>query len=185
MAKGETLLMSYATPQNLLEWYGAKELAQIATPDDLIMVPAQLMRLTLDGGNRDAFSVEERAAADSAMTRISAALAESTSLIESYLGDRYSLPIADAVVQTSPLPRACGAMARRLLYDDGVPQEVGQRYELALGWLRDLASSQAGLGSNSTNQTKSAAGLADFTANERIFDQTTLHGFVTDGLCKP
>jgi phage gp36-like protein len=171
--------MSYATGQNLLEWYGAKELAQIATPDDLVMVPAQLLRLTLEGGNRDAFSLEEKAAADAAQVRISAVLEEATLLIESYLGRRYSLPIPDSGVQSSPLPRACGAMARRLLYDDGVPQEVGQRYELTLGWLRDLANSQANLGSEETTQTTVGAGLADFESSERIFDQSTLQGFTS------
>jgi phage gp36-like protein len=171
--------MSYATPQNLLQWYGGKELAQTATPDDLVIVPAQLMRLTIDGGNRDAFSQEEIASADSALERITAALAEATLLIESYISRRYELPITENVVQASPLPRSCGAMARRLLYDDAVPQEVENRYEHTLGWLRDLANNRADLCLNTTIQGQVGTGLADFESKERIFDNTSLQGFIT------
>ncbi|MBF0445037.1 MAG: DUF1320 family protein [Magnetococcales bacterium] len=171
--------MSYATPQNLLQWYGAKELAQTATPDDLVVVPAQLMRLTIEGGNRDAFSLEEIASADKALERITAALSEATLLIESYISRRYELPITDTVVQGSPLPRSCGAMARRLLYDDAVPQEVEKRYEHTLGWLRDLANNRADLNLNTTSQGQVGVGLADFENRERIFDNTLLQGFIT------
>ncbi len=169
--------MSYATAENLLEWYGARELAQVATPDDLTMTPPELMRLTIEGGNRDAFSADEKAAADAALARIDATMDEASLLIDSYLARRYSLPIAIAGVAASPLPRACGAMARRLLYDDGAPQEVVQRYELTLGWLRDLANNQASLGANQETQSNVGAGMADFETKTRIFDAGSLKGF--------
>ncbi|MBF0358948.1 MAG: DUF1320 domain-containing protein [Magnetococcales bacterium] len=173
--------MSYATSLNLLEWFGAKELAQAATPDDLAVVSAQLMRLTIESGNRDAFSLDEQTSADAALARITAALTESSLLIDSYISRRYSLPITEAIISTSPLPRFCGAMARRLLYDDGVPKEVEQRYELTLGWLKDLANNQVDLGASSSSQTQVGAGLADFETNERIFDKNELKGFISSG----
>ncbi|MBF0193484.1 MAG: DUF1320 family protein [Magnetococcales bacterium] len=171
--------MSYATPQNLLRWYGAKELAEIATPDDLVAVPAQLMRLTIDGGNRDAFSQEEMLSADKGLERITAALSEATLLIESYISRRYELPITDTDVAASPLPRSCGTMAQRLLYDDAVPQEVEKRYEQALGWLRDLANNRADLCLKTTSPGQVGAGLAEFESKERIFDSTSLQDFIS------
>ncbi|MBF0453263.1 MAG: DUF1320 family protein [Magnetococcales bacterium] len=171
--------MSFAAPHHLLDWYGAKEMAQIATPDDLALVSAQLLRLTLAEEDRSGFSEEETTAADAALNRMTIALEESSQLIESYLGHRFSLPIAPEMVQSSPLPRACGAMARRLLYDDGVPPEVEQRYTLTLSWLRDLASGQAHLGSSLTTQGGVGAGLVDFEAGSPVFDRPTLNQFIS------
>lgn len=172
--------MSYATAANLLQWFGAKELAQTATPDDMAMVTAQLLRLTVESGNRDGYSVDELLAADAALTRIIAALDAASSVLDSYLGRRYSLPISEEMVQTSPLPRSCGALARYLLYDDGVPVEVKQRYEFTLGWLRDLTNGNASLGGSSSSQSSVGVGMADFAQSERIFADGTLQGFVSD-----
>ncbi|MBF0380688.1 MAG: DUF1320 family protein [Magnetococcales bacterium] len=171
--------MSYASHLNLLQWYGAKELAQTATPDDLAMLSAQLMRLTIEGGDRDSYSTQEIEIADKSIARITAALAEASLVIDSYISRRYELPIADTDIDNTPLPRCCGAMARRLLYDDAVPQEVERRYEETLTWLKDLANNRADLNLGTSSQTRRGAALADFENKQRIFDNTSLKGFVT------
>lgn len=170
--------MSYATPDDLLAWYGAKELSEMATPDDLIMVPAALLRLTLEGGDRESYSEEARKAADAAQIRITTTLEEAGFLMDGYLGHRFALPLAAETVLVSPLPRICGAITRYLLQDDGPQLEVEQRYERCLEWLQSLAEGRVILGDGGLSPSVSGVGLADFERRDRLFDEQTLSGFV-------
>lgn len=166
--------MNYASTTDLLLWYGAKELAQIAVPDDLPVVGADLLRLTIEAGDLDAFTDERIAAAQVGLTRMERALSDAQQLMNSYLALRYGLPLADALIANSALPRTCGAIARRLLHQDRVPQEVMTGYEMALSWLKDLATGQAELQQGAANI---GAGMAAFDASDRVFDFETLRGF--------
>lgn len=166
--------MSYATAADLLLWFGAKELAQCAVPDDMAVVSAELMRLTIGQGDRDDFSPEEIAAADVGLAVLDRALSDAEKLLHSYLAGRFALPLSDEQVAQSALPRVCGAVARRFLHHDRVPEEASRGYEMALSWLTDLAVGRAEL---TALPMVTRAGLAAFDAGERVFDQETLRGF--------
>lgn len=166
--------MSYATAADLLLWYGARELAQVAVPDDLSATTPELMRLTIENGDRDLFAPEEIAAADAGLARINRALSDAGLLITSYLAPRHALPLAPELVETTHLPRTCGAITRRLLHNDRVPEEVIKGYDLAMKWLGDLAAGRAEL---TPTPAATGAGLAAFDAVDRVFDQETLRGF--------
>ncbi|MBF0370983.1 MAG: DUF1320 domain-containing protein [Magnetococcales bacterium] len=168
----------YATATNLLTWIGAKELAEIATPDDLIQITPTLMRLTIQGDARDAYTQAEQDAADESLVRIEAALGDADRQIDSYLASRYTLPLAAEVITGSILPRICGDIARWLLFDNGVTKEVGERYDRAVVYLKDLQSGDAQLGEESPEVSGTSAGEADFEAGSRVFDDDTLQGFI-------
>lgn len=168
--------MSYATASDLLLWYGARELAQIAAPDDLTPVPEALMRLTIEAGDRSAYGAGEIAAADAALARIQEAIDQGGRLLDSYLGSRFELPLAAAVVAASPLPRICGAFARSHLYEDRESAEVARRRENALHWLRDLVVGVAELPGANPPRGR-VAGTVSHVAGERVFDDVTLHGY--------
>ncbi|MBF0448584.1 MAG: DUF1320 domain-containing protein [Magnetococcales bacterium] len=170
--------MSYATPQNLLDWYGAKELAQIATPDDLPLVSAPLLRLAIQGEDLSGFSAEEQSAAQAALTRMVSALDAASHLMDSYLNRRYPLPIATPEIANSPLPQACGRLSRHLLYDDGIPFEVEQRYKQTISWLQELAGGQVQIPALLPPAFPSGVGLADAKPSTRIFDAASLAGFI-------
>lgn len=170
-------MTAYATPTDLITWFGAKELAEITGLDDLTPVPPTLLRLTIDAGNRDDFTAEEIAAADAALTRLQSALDDASRLMDAYLARRYTLPLADAVVSASPLPRICGDLARLLLQDDFSPAEPKTRHLRALDWLQDLALGRTELGSPAAPQGHTA-GLPDFTARDRFFSDANLKGFL-------
>ncbi len=166
--------MSYATANDLLIWYGAKELTQIAVPEDRLLITPELLRLTIDLGDRGSYTPEERASADEGLIRIERGLSDAHQLMNSYLARRYPLPLSNDLITASALPRSCGAIARRLLHLDRVPAEVIQGYEMALSWLKDLAANKAELQHGAITI---GAGLAAFDAADRVFDQTTLSGF--------
>lgn len=168
--------MSYTTALDLLTGYGAKELAEIAAPDDLIPVSPELMRRTLSATARDGYSPGEIEAADAAAVRIAAALDEAARLLDSYLARRFSLPLADTVIAAGPLPRVCRDVARRFLYDDQVPEVVTSRHDQALQWLRELASGLVELPGQGEVAGTATGGPA-FSASPRVFDATTLQGF--------
>ncbi len=172
--------MSYCTTNELLLWYGAKELAEIATPDDRVPVSAVLMRLTIESGDRSGFTAEERVAADGAMTRIGAAIDQGRRLVDSHLARRFTLPLAVEVVAESPLPRVCAALVRAFLHENRDNETVINRRESALRWLRDLAAGTVALAGDPPVKGVVAGGPAHETG-PRVFDERTLSGFAGTG----
>lgn len=168
--------MRYATPADMVLWFGADELAGISQPDGLAMVSAQLLRLTVDGEDRSGYGAEEIEAADGALSRIQDALDDATRRMGSYLSGRYQLPLDAAIVPESGLPRICGDMARWLLHDDAPSEVIANRHDRALAWLRDVGNGKAHL-AGADAPTGRGAGLADHAAPARTFDATTLDGF--------
>lgn len=169
--------MSYATPNNLLLWFGARELTEISVPDDRAPITAELLRLSVEGGVRDAFSDEAVETADQALVRIQAVLEEASRLLDSYLAHRYPLPLEGAVISASPLPRACSVLDLALLYDDRLPEAVDQRQKRVLAWLQALAAGQVELAPASVSRGRIAGGPS-YAAGARVFDENTLRGFV-------
>jgi hypothetical protein len=72
----------YLTAADLEPLPGAHEVAQVATPEHLDVVPAELMRLTLTGGNRDDWSDDQVAAADATLSRVNTAIADAEQIID-------------------------------------------------------------------------------------------------------
>lgn len=102
--------MTYATQIDLVDRFGAEELAQRTNRTD---------GLTIDT------VVLERA------------LADADAEIDSYLAARYTLPLSSTPVVLNRL--ACD-IARYRLYDDGTPATVRQRYEDAVSLLKRMAN---------------------------------------------
>jgi len=102
--------MTYATQIDLVDRFGADELAQRTNRTD---------GLTIDT------VVLERA------------LTDADAEIDSYLAARYTLPLSSTPVVLNRL--ACD-IARYRLYDDGTPATVRQRYEDAVSLLKRMAN---------------------------------------------
>lgn len=168
--------MSYATASDVLLWFGARELTEVAVPDDRKAIPTELLRLSIEGGVRDNFSAESRETADMALIRIQTALEEGQRLLDSYLATRYATPLAEAVVVASPLPRACGVLALSLLYDDQMPTSLKQKKHHVFEWLHDLMDGRVSLtfGTLSTDGVRTPS----YVTGGRIFDAESLKGYV-------
>ncbi|MBF0163430.1 MAG: DUF1320 family protein [Magnetococcales bacterium] len=169
--------MPYAQPVQMLLWFGARELAQVAVPEELTPVSPELLRLTLEGGNRAGFTADQTDAADVGASALLQALEDASRLIDSYLVTRQLLPLSDERIAQSPLPRLCGEIARRLLHRDRIPEAVQAGYERAMAWLASLGAGQAGIAGGATGVVAGSAGSPAFDAAPRAFDDTTLWGF--------
>lgn len=105
----------YASQSDMVERFGATELAQRTNRVDGLTIDAAVL---------------------------ARALADADAQIDSYMATRYTLPLATTPAVLNRL--ACD-MARYGLYDDGVPATVRQRYEDAVSLLKKFASGEVQL----------------------------------------
>ncbi|MCA0175231.1 MAG: DUF1320 domain-containing protein [Proteobacteria bacterium] len=122
----------YATQADLVERFGATELAQLSNP----------------GGGGALGAVE-----------IDRALADASAEIDSYLAGRYALPLATV---PPVLARLAADIARYRLYDQAAPELVKERYAAAVKLLVALAggTAQLGLAATDTQPTAAAGAVA-------------------------
>lgn len=137
---------------------GAKELAEVATPEHLPIVDAALMHARLTGASRAAWQPEELDACEQAVSRINAAITDAAGLIDGFLATRGYLPlqqIPDILVVW------CRAIVRyklhinRLNADDKDP--ITRDYNDALKLLRLTADGKFSLGATDPVSTSSNA----------------------------
>jgi phage gp36-like protein len=161
----------YALAADLLVRFDATELAQVATPAEHPVVAPALLRLTIEGADRSAYTPEQIVAADAAAARIGQALGDADNDIDLYLGARYDLPITP-VPQT--LVRVACDLARYQLYDDAAPEEVRDRYKAARRVLEHLAKGMLKLGLDTEPAPENAPQVS---GGARVFTERTLEDF--------
>ncbi|WP_130471745.1 phage protein Gp36 family protein [Candidatus Magnetaquicoccus inordinatus] len=169
--------MSYATADQLLSWFGAAEVSEVAVPDDQMPIVAALLRRALSGEVSDAYSEAEWEAANRAIQRIHDALEEAQRLMDSYLATRYPLPLSETVVQASPLPRMCATVALALLHDKRLPKTLAQRQQQVLDWLHALSVGKVELVPLLAQSGRVANG-PEFIAGMRLFDNDMIQAFM-------
>lgn len=146
--------MSYITLVALLNALGAEWLAQRAAPN-APAVNGMLLKLTVEGGDRSAYSAEDQAAADEAAGLIQNKWDEANREIDSYLRSRHTLPLDQTVIDSSPLARIAADIVRYQISGDLVSDDASGRYSKALAWLRDVAAGRATLGGADATPTTS------------------------------
>ena len=98
--------MAYATPSDMLRYFGESELAQIAAPEDETVTASDITDMIR--GNNSGYSSSE-ADADP-LNRLQEALDDASMLIDSYLAGRYATPATDTNA-TEVLRRPCAELA--------------------------------------------------------------------------
>lgn len=141
--------MPYTTATKLLDQFGDTEVA-LQAASEFPNVDGVLLRLTVTGGDRSAYSAQDIADADQTQVRLNAVIDSAGRLIDSYLSPRYSLPLDQAFIDQSSLPEFCNDIVRYKLMDDLATEEVDNRYKEALRWLRDVSMNKASLGEQDT-----------------------------------
>lgn len=135
----------YVTALKMLELFGDLEVAELAAPESP-GVDGVLLRLTIEDGDRSAYTLEDQGAADQAEARLDGVIVEAGREIDSYISPRYSLPLDQATINGSALPRKCADITRYFLMDNRSTEEVETRYKDAIKWLRDISMNKASLG---------------------------------------
>ena len=129
-------MSQYITPADMLS-FGAREIAQAARPDDGPKLVPELLRLTIDGGDRSAYSADEQGGADGALARLETVIDRAEGVYEDHCRHRYALPLHPVGEQDKGTMRD---LARYYLYEDRADENVKDRYEAALGHCRAIAA---------------------------------------------
>lgn len=145
--------MTYALQQDLVERFGAVELAQLT---------------------------DEAAGQTINAATVARALADADAEIDGYLGARYAVPLA--MVPPLVVRLACD-IARYRLFDDRATEAVRKRYEDAVTVLRRIADGTVTLGVAAANTPPAAAGggTVRVAARERVFSDGLLGAFDRTG----
>ncbi|WP_218241522.1 gp436 family protein [Comamonas fluminis] len=171
--------MAYITPIDLAERPGARELAQVATPEDKHVADTALMDATLRGGDRSAWSAADQADADAAMARIQDAVSEADSLIDGFLAKRgYALPLAPVPKLVTGWSRS---IARYLLHKSRISMETNdpivRDYRDALKLLQLTADGKFSLGADDVVATGGSGTDVRFSYPEPVFGRKQLNSF--------
>lgn len=150
--------MPYITHADLAESPGALELAEVASDEHRAPVRAELLNAVLRGHDTSAWPAEDVAAAQSAVQRIDAAVADAAAMIDGYLAKRgYALPLA-------PVPGLvtawCRGIARYMLHKNRRTMEPTDR--IARGYTDALRLLQQ------TADGKFSLGALDAVANDKL-----------------
>lgn len=172
----------YATLAQLADAKLARELAQVATADNAVVIDDTLMEASLRGGDRTTWPADQIALADDALVHITKAIADADSVINGYLRNRkpvaYTLPL-------DPVPGIVSVwsrwITRYLLHKDRVntaeaTDPVVRDYKEALKFLQLTADGKFSLGADDPLPPP-GAGAPEICAPERVFTFDTLQDF--------
>lgn len=142
--------MTYASKQDLIDRFTEQELIELT---DMTNVPPEV--------------IDD--------TKVTRALTDTDSLINSYISTRYSVPV-------SPVPsilneKAC-AITRYKLYRNGCPDRVTSDNKDAIAWLNMVANGSVSLADVATAPIAQTSGSSVKTNNSRrTFTRDTLRDF--------
>lgn len=165
--------MPYATPSELGTAFGAHELAQMATPHQFDIVDAADLEATL-GDPAFPDGKPNETALDATLAVINQALAVADGLVDSYLGARYTLPLA---IVPAVLREVALDLARYEMHKEKATEEVRNRRDQAVAWLKDISSGKATLGAPSIDSGSQGAGIRIQESAGRTFTAETLGAF--------
>lgn len=158
----------YITLDQLAVNPGAKELAEVATPEHLPIVDAALMYARLTGASRASWQAAELDACEQAVSRINAAITDAAGLIDGFLSVRGYLPLQQV---PDILVVWCRAIVRyklhinRLNADDKDP--ITRDYNDTMKLLRLTADGKFFLGA--ADPVVAAANSPEWTAGQSTF----------------
>lgn len=143
--------MSYATPQDFINYFGEQESLEISNLDNP-------MATTID------------------MTLIQRSLDHATSEINAYISGNYTLPLVS--VPSILLYDTC-EIARFRMDKYRTREDVQQRYELVIARLRDIAKGiiNLGLDLQSKEVTGEIPGEPDYVSAPPVFTMSSLADF--------
>ncbi|MFI5443653.1 phage protein Gp36 family protein [Polaromonas sp. UC242_47] len=132
--------MPYATPQQVIQAYGLKEVTQLLA-DEQDLLTEQLLTDAIAEVWTGAPSQEEKDAATGALARFVRKIETSSSFMDGYLRNAVTLPLSADDVNIGTLNECCMALVRCSLSDD--PDNATERMDDCCNtwraWLKDVS----------------------------------------------
>ena len=142
----------YATANDMLRYFGAIEMAQRSANEAQPVVPGPLFELTVQSGDRSAYTPDEQNNADAALTRLNQVLVDSSEIVGSYI--RSVADIDDPAWYTpESVRRATADIARFYLYDDGRPPDIEKQHDRQVMWLEKVAMGKVSVSPDAASGT--------------------------------
>jgi len=168
----------YVTLFELAERPGAKELAQVATPERFRIVDAALLDALLRGQDVSSWPAEDVEVAELAKQAIIAEVEAAGGLIDGFLARRgYTLPLTRTYSVVTGWARA---IARYKLHQARLSTEqndpIVRDYRDALALLKLVAEGKFSLGTDDP-LTPPSSGAPEFSKPPRVFSGGTLRDF--------
>ncbi|SDY24137.1 gp436 family protein [Nitrosomonas sp. Nm58] len=158
--------MTYATATNLLDQFGAEEIAQRADRGTPRLVTSAMLATAAAGGDLSGYTPAEQDATLAALAVINDRLLDADSVINGYLATRYTLPLA--VVPRMVRLIACD-LARHALYDDQATELIMERYKQVIRQLAALAKGQVNIGVDVSGNRPMVNDAAQMSATQPVF----------------
>ncbi|NHR08031.1 DUF1320 domain-containing protein [Chromobacterium haemolyticum] len=105
--------------------------------------------------------------------KVAQAIADATSLINSYVGKRYLLPVPTV---PDALQRIAADLVRYFLFDSP-SDDIAKRHDAAQRWLRDVSSGVVSLGLPEALAPASAVGAVVVDGPPRLFSRKTMENY--------
>ncbi|SOD42326.1 gp436 family protein [Nitrosovibrio sp. Nv4] len=167
--------MTYATATNLLDQFGAEEIAQRADRGTPRLVTEDMLKTAATGGSLAAYTAAEQAATVVALALVNARLLDADSTINGYLATRYSVPLI--TVPRLVMVAACD-LARYALYDDAATETVTDRNKNAIKQLEAIAKGMISLGVDTSGNRPAANDAAQISSTTPVFRRGDAGGFI-------
>lgn len=156
----------YATASNLLDQFGAEEIAQRTDRAVPRLVTAAMLKTAAASGSMAGFTAEEQAATAEALAVINARLIDADSAINGYLATRYPVPLA--TVPRLVVVAACD-LARYAIYDDMATEAITNRYKDAVKLLESISKGVVNLGVDTSGNKPSTNNAAQIESAGKAF----------------
>ncbi|WP_052494010.1 gp436 family protein [Nitrosospira sp. NpAV] len=167
--------MTYATATNLLDQFGAEEIAQRADRGMPRMVTAEMLKTAAAAGSLAGYTTDEQAATVAALTLIESKLLDADSTINGYLATRYTVPLI--AVPRLVMVAACD-LARYALYDDMATDTVTERNKNVIKQLEAIAKGLISLGVDVSGNRPTANDAAQISSTTPVFRRGNAEGFI-------
>ncbi|MGK2926112.1 MAG: gp436 family protein [Lysobacterales bacterium] len=166
--------MPYATAADLVIAFGARELAQLATPRRFDVVGDEDLELAIEDDTYPTGKPNEQAL-EACLDAINQALAVTDGMIDSYVGTHYTLPLAST---PAVLREAALDLARYELQKEAATEEAQKRRDQVVAWLKDISGGKARLGvATIDSPAGSGGGIAIQPSAGRTFTADTMAAF--------
>lgn len=158
--------MPYATATDLIDRFGAEELAQRADRGVPRLASAELLTAAAAGGDLSAWTADEQAAAAAAIAVLERVLADASDTADGYLAGRVAVPLASP---PAAVKRMVCDLARYFLYDDQATETIQKRHDAAIAYFRDVAAGRVSLGADLGAAAQPSGGTVEIVSGGAVF----------------
>lgn len=131
--------MSYCTEQNLIDRFGEQEIVHLSDRHGAGVIDSDI---------------------------VTRAVGDAAGEIDGYLSARYTVPLSPVPVV---LTRIACDIARWFLYEDQATDQVRDRYDRAIAFLKGVAKGEIGLGVDESGDEPSAGDGAEMQTGGHVF----------------